>query len=920
MKVLGCVTSKVLAAGLEQDCVGQEKDEYLTESAVVGRLPFSDSTNTLFFCAENMKGSSLSVDIHNQSENHGKENAPFKNMCEEPASPKPTLRLNLDKHKKDAAEDVDNNNVPGSPEPSAPLTPTANLKMLISAVSPEIRNRDKQTKRKELFKTVEDELEERAEEKPEQADDQDDLMSSQESEKGTGSRKEKSLGLLCQRFLSRFPEYPAPGENIDICLDEVAKDLRVERRRIYDIVNVLESVEMVSRLAKNKYTWHGKTNLHNTLSKLKVLGDAEGFVEQMEQLRVYEVNKEMKRPCSKSETEDMLSFKSYVRKDKSLGIMSQRFLMLFLVSKPRTVNLDLSAKLLIGDPNIDRTENAKFKTKIRRLYDIANILTSLDLIRKVHVTEIRGRKPAFKYIGPDVDNLTEMDVCSTDGRHRPNSRHSMLHCVQSKGENPAVLNIMNSYRPLRPTDYSTRESDSTLLRVIPDGKNKIAILKKEGKKPFSRHHSFDQICQVAEKERIKLFSNSQPSSPVKELNFEDVDTNLAPKSQSPAIKNIPHGMLKGQNHVIFMQGKQQVHIIPNVSAAEGMASKQESGEEKTVTESSQSLPVSTMMKSSTTVLHLTRNQIDAVLRSLKVPVPVSGDSKTDASTQSSPALSTATSTTTIVNPSPEELRKLCGSPECTLQKSSETTPINAQGTGGPCPQKNDLLHHKTPSESRTTARAVKPIRRANSDPGETTPHSPVESSDAEVARISHQGIKRRISEGQKVPLRALHLQTEFRESPPLAKLPKLSPDVITKDIAADLDLASPLPEEDQSKKPTFPSQESFVSTPSSFSPADSSHQQTAPLVSPRVSVQFPNSAKTTIMQLPVTSSPSVKPCTPITIPQNATVIPIATLPPQFAHPVSLLHGVQVTQNGQINGHPVNVVVPITFTPPPHSER
>lgn len=51
----------------------------------------------------------------------------------------------------------------------------------------------------------------------------------------------------------------------------------------------------------------------------------------------------------------------------------------------------------------------KFAAKIRRLYDIANILTSLDLIRKVHVTEIRGRKPAFKYIGPDVDNLTDID-------------------------------------------------------------------------------------------------------------------------------------------------------------------------------------------------------------------------------------------------------------------------------------------------------------------------------------------------------------------------------------------------------------------------------------------------------------------------------------------------------------------------------
>lgn len=34
------------------------------------------------------------------------------------------------------------------------------------------------------------------------------------------------------------------------------------------------------------------------------------------------------------------------------------------------------------------------------MYDIANVLTSLGLIEKVHVTEERGRKPAFKWIGP----------------------------------------------------------------------------------------------------------------------------------------------------------------------------------------------------------------------------------------------------------------------------------------------------------------------------------------------------------------------------------------------------------------------------------------------------------------------------------------------------------------------------------------
>lgn len=47
-----------------------------------------------------------------------------------------------------------------------------------------------------------------------------------------------------------------------------------------------------------------------------------------------------------------------------------------------------------------------FLAKVRRLYDIANVLRSLKLIEKVHVTEERGRKPAFEWVGPEDKGIS----------------------------------------------------------------------------------------------------------------------------------------------------------------------------------------------------------------------------------------------------------------------------------------------------------------------------------------------------------------------------------------------------------------------------------------------------------------------------------------------------------------------------------
>ncbi|XP_014791409.1 transcription factor E2F8 [Octopus bimaculoides] len=614
----------------------------------------------------------------------------------------------------------------------APLTPTANLKMLSSAVSPELRRRDLLLE-EESNRHLLSQCDCSQPESPHGLLKENNFIQDTDSGKlfTTGSRKEKSLGLLCQKFLAKYPNYPDQNAGIDISLDEVARDLSVGRRRIYDIVNVLESVEIVSRVAKNKYAWHGKTNLCTTLAKLKALAEQEGFREQMNRLKEYELKKELvDNSRSYSSTNDLDNFSesdqdisnlSNIPKflEKSLGIMSQKFLMLFLVLKPKTVNLDLAAKILIGNMTVDKTENSKFKTKIRRLYDIANILTSLGLIRKIHVTEIRGRKPAFKYIGPEVDSSTDISTCSTDGCHRPSSRHSLLDCVK----NQKIANILNN-KPGK----SGHLGDSPLTSqddLFCHG----AIT---SKKSFSRHSSFDSICEVAEKERTKLFS--QPSTPLKE-------------SKAEWCQSIQQRKESNAQHIIFVQKGNEIHgyhVLPNAnhsaSVSKSVNASCSDGSAASTAISEVSIPIpgntaastgaSKILQSSSapaapkmlsprvecshslikhsTNNNLTAKQMEAVLKSLKDPIPVASNLPTslvDASTQSSPSADQSEKHAVSENLKPTET-SLPGEPLLKKRRVQENYKDNDETA--------DL--QKSPSGSSESSKRQSPNRALHLEP------------------------------------------------------------------------------------------------------------------------------------------------------------------------------------------------------------
>ncbi|XP_057844364.2 uncharacterized protein LOC131053739 isoform X1 [Cryptomeria japonica] len=247
----------------------------------------------------------------------------------------------------------------------------------------------------------------------------------QEGKPQTYSRKEKSLGLLCLNFLNHYTQ-----EKVDsISLDEAACRLGVERRRIYDIVNVLESVGVLVRKAKNRYTWKGYEGIPKFLEKLRetaLEGDVLNGVKNLADLSEIKMNnvrvcvnsdddeeenssnenrpplENVKRQTTKhglnksspvSVFGEASKSKADCRREKSLGLLTQKFVQLFLVTQAQIVSLEDAARLLLGECK----ESAKLKTKVRRLYDIANILSSLNLIEKTHSAE--NRKPAFKWLG-----------------------------------------------------------------------------------------------------------------------------------------------------------------------------------------------------------------------------------------------------------------------------------------------------------------------------------------------------------------------------------------------------------------------------------------------------------------------------------------------------------------------------------------
>ncbi|XP_072935809.1 transcription factor E2F7-like [Epargyreus clarus] len=211
----------------------------------------------------------------------------------------------------------------------------------------------------------------------------------------TVHRKEKSLQILCDKFLDLYPLHG--NGTVEIQLDSTAARLGVEKRRMYDIINILEAMQCAVHKRKNTYLWHGGARLNSFLKLLKKQGET---LRLSEALR----GRAPKPPAPKH---------------KTLGVLAQRFLMLFLVEPPNTlINLEMAVRVLIDTNNKNKAAlspeqlDRQHKSKVRRLYDIANVFISIGLIEKVSGNLIL-KKPVFKYVGPYKMKKSDKVVITT---------------------------------------------------------------------------------------------------------------------------------------------------------------------------------------------------------------------------------------------------------------------------------------------------------------------------------------------------------------------------------------------------------------------------------------------------------------------------------------------------------------------------
>lgn len=231
---------------------------------------------------------------------------------------------------------------------------------------------------------------------------------------GPSPAQKSELTLLCERFMHQFGHLQPDGSPTQLMLNDVAEALGVARRRLYDVINVFESINVMQRVGKLTYEFCGYDHLPALLEKLNNEEEAGVPVEDRIR-RAPAVNAANTAAPTTDEPQPEVQTEAPPQPPQpqpqmpsgggqgnrstshSLWVLSRRLVRMLLKSHG-PIALTAAAAVLVGPAGVTDPSEHRSQTQItveRRLYDIGSILCSLGLVDRVY---IKKRQPAFEWV------------------------------------------------------------------------------------------------------------------------------------------------------------------------------------------------------------------------------------------------------------------------------------------------------------------------------------------------------------------------------------------------------------------------------------------------------------------------------------------------------------------------------------------
>lgn len=202
------------------------------------------------------------------------------------------------------------------------------------------------------------------------------------------------LTKLIERFLYYFGHVQTDGSPRPLMLPDMSDILGVHRRRLYDVINVLEAIGVMRRVGKLQYEFCGYDHFPAFFTQLHIEEKANAPVEDRSKRAP---NPTLEAPSSSPSAH--AAVKQQRSNTHSLFVLSKKLVRMLIVSQD-PISLSQIASLLVGEGSpkateaVPSTRSQKQITIERRLYDIGCVLGCLGLVERIYQ---KKRQPAFKW-------------------------------------------------------------------------------------------------------------------------------------------------------------------------------------------------------------------------------------------------------------------------------------------------------------------------------------------------------------------------------------------------------------------------------------------------------------------------------------------------------------------------------------------